>query len=50
MMIQGLGSGKPVEVRAVSPKGPKVTQEDIDKWNANSDKIEDLTSVVDKVN
>lgn len=32
-IIEGLGSGKPVEIRAASPKGPKVTEDDIDKWN-----------------
>lgn len=32
-IIESLGSGKPVEVRAASPKGPKVTEDDIDKWN-----------------
>ena len=32
-MIQALSSGKPVEVRAPTPKGPKITEEDVAKWN-----------------
>lgn len=40
-LIANIGSGKPVEMvaRAPTPKGPKVTQEDIDRWNAYADKI-----------
>jgi len=58
-MIEALGSGKPIEIRAPSPKGPKVTQEDIDRWNeaANatnglSEKVESLikeTEDLDKI-
>lgn len=40
--IAGLASGKPVEIRASSPKGPKITQEDIDRWNAAADKADSL--------
>ena len=32
-MISALSSGKPVEVRAPTPKGPKISEEDIAKWN-----------------
>lgn len=32
-MIQAMGSGKPVEIRAKTPSGPKITEEDIAKWN-----------------
>ena len=32
-MIEALSTGKPVEVRAATPKGPKITEEDVAKWN-----------------
>ena len=32
-MIEALGAGKPIEVRAASPTGPKISDADIDKWN-----------------
>jgi len=58
-MVEALGKGKPVEMRASSPKGPKVTEDDIAKWNkaaelsnAMSDKVENLmreTEDLDKI-
>jgi hypothetical protein len=48
-MINSIGSGKPVEIRAPTPKGPKITQDDIDLWNSYSDKIKNTDSNVDKV-
>lgn len=36
-MIAGLKAGKPVEIRAPSPKGPKITEEDVAKWNKASE-------------
>ena len=32
-VIESLGTGKPVEVRAATPKGPKISEDDVDKWN-----------------
>ena len=48
-MMAGLSSGQPVEVRAASPGGPKVTQADIDRWNALGDKTATLEGAVDKL-
>lgn len=39
-MIQALGSGKPVEVKTVAATGPKITDQDIEKWNKSADKTE----------
>jgi hypothetical protein len=39
-MIQALGTGKPVEIRAKSPSGPKITAEDIARWNSAADVTE----------
>ena len=48
-MISALSSGKPVEVRAPTPKGPKISEEDVAKWNKASqlsDKHEgDITQI-----
>jgi hypothetical protein len=33
-IMASLGKGGPVEIRAPSPKGPKVTAEDIERWDA----------------
>ena len=44
-----MGTGVPVEIRAASPKGPKVTQDDIDRWNANCDKTDGLQQLMDKL-
>lgn len=48
-LIAGMGSGKPVEIRAPSPKGPKVTQEDIDRWNATAEKTDGLAVLIEKL-
>ena len=48
-MIENIGTGKPVEVRAPSPKGPKVTQEDIDRWNAAAKKSDNLAIIVERI-
>lgn len=48
-MIANMGTGKPVEIRAPSPKGPKVTQEDIDRWNATAEKTDSLQVLLDKL-
>ena len=48
-LIAGMGTGAPVEIRAASPKGPKVTQEDIDRWNAAAEKTDSLQSMLDKL-
>lgn len=39
-MIQAMGSGKPVEIRAKTPSGPKITDEDVAKWNKAADTTE----------
>ena len=44
-----MGTGAPVEIRAPSPKGPKVTQEDIDRWNAAAEKTNSLQALIDKL-
>lgn len=36
-MIEDLGNGKPVEVRASSAKGSNVSDADIAKWNKAAD-------------
>lgn len=48
-MINSIGSGKPVEIRAPTPKGPKITQEDIDRWNAYAEKIQNTENTVAKL-
>ena len=48
-LIANLGTGKPVEIRAPSPQGPKVTQADIDKWNAAAEKTVTLQNLVEKL-
>lgn len=48
-MINSIGTGKPVEIRAATPKGPKITQDDIDHWNSLSDKINNTNSNVEKL-
>ena len=48
--IANIGSGKPVEIRASSPKGPKISQEDIDKWNNASKLIEAHENCINKLN
>ena len=47
-MIGKMGSGQPVEIRAPTPKGPKVSQEDIDKWNAVVEKAIKLEDMIEK--
>jgi hypothetical protein len=44
-----MGTGAPVEIRAATPKGPKVSQEDIDRWNAYADKMAKTDADVDKL-
>ena len=48
-MINSIGSGKPVEIRAPTPKGPKITQEDIDRWNSFAEKIQNTENTVAKL-
>jgi len=48
-MMAGMSSGQPVEIRAPSPGGPKVTQADIDRWNAMADKTATLEGAVEKL-
>lgn len=48
-MISNLSQGKPVEIRAATPKGPKVSQDDIDRWNLLSKRIDKVESTVEKV-
>ena len=48
-LINAIGTGKPVEIRAPTPKGPKISQDDIDRWNGYSDKISNLDTNVDKL-
>jgi len=48
-MIANMGTGAPIEIRAASPKGPKVTQEDIDRWNAAAEKTNSLQALIDKL-
>ena len=48
-MIANMGTGAPIEIRAPSPKGPKVTQEDIDRWNAAAEKTVSLQTLIDKL-
>lgn len=48
-LIANIGSGAPVEIRAASPKGPKVTQDDIDRWNAAAEKTDSLQALIDKL-
>ena len=52
-----MGSGKPVEVRARTPTGPKITEEDVAKWNAAADQtkkqqvdIDNLLKMGDDIN
>jgi len=44
-IIAGLGSGKPVEIKA---SGPSVSQAQIDKWNKAADKTVVLDDIVGK--
>lgn len=48
-LIANMGTGAPVEIRAPSPKGPKVTQDDIDRWNAAAEKTDSLQALIDKL-
>ena len=48
-MINAIGTGQPVEIRAPTPKGPKITQEDVDLWNGYAGKITNLDTNVDKL-
>ena len=38
--------GAPVEIRAPTPKGPKISQDDIDRWNGYEDKINKHDSII----
>ena len=48
-MIEALGSGKPVQVRAPSAKGPKISVEDVAKWNKAADLSNTLSDKVDNL-
>ena len=48
-IMANISRGTPVEVRASSPQGPKITQADIDRWNANCEKAVTLQEAVDKL-
>ena len=50
-LISKLGSGQKVEIRAPTPKkeGPKITQADIDRWNASADKTDKWTKLLDNL-
>ena len=48
-IMASMSRGTPVEVRASSPQGPKITQADIDRWNANCEKAVTLQEAVDKL-
>ena len=48
-LINSMNTGKPVEIRAPTPKGPKISQEDIDRWNSYAEKIAKTDSEVDKI-
>ena len=48
-MMASMSTGQPVEIRAPSPAGPKVSQADIDRWNANCEKTATLETAVDKL-
>ena len=37
LMIQALGSGKPVEIKTVASTGPKISEKDIARWNSAAD-------------
>lgn len=47
-VIESLGTGKPVEVRAASPKGPKISEDDIDKWNKAAALAQKNADLLDK--
>lgn len=48
-MIQALGTGKPVEIRAKTPSGPKITKEDVDRWNSAADVTEKQEMKLQKI-
>ena len=48
-IMASMSRGTPVEVRASSPQGPKITQADIDRWNAGCEKAVTLEGAVDKL-
>ena len=48
-MIEDLGSGKPVEVRVASAKGPKISDADVDKWNKAADKVNKHETLIEKL-
>jgi len=57
MMIQAMGSGKPVEIRAKTPSGPKISEEDVARWNSAASKtdkqekqIDDIMKQLDEMN
>lgn len=37
LMIQALGSGKPIEIKTVASTGPKISEKDIARWNSAAD-------------
>ncbi len=48
-MIQALSSGKPVEIRAPTPKGPKISEEDVAKWNKAAEMASKHDSDISKI-
>ena len=46
--IENMSKGQPV-VRASTPKGPKITEEDVARWNATADKTQQLSDKMDDV-
>lgn len=49
LMIQALGTGKPVEIRAKTPTGPKITAEDVERWNSAADVTEKQELKIHKI-
>jgi hypothetical protein len=47
-IISKMGTGQPIEIRAPTPKqeGPKITQEDIDRWNGLTDQFGSLDALL----
>jgi hypothetical protein len=50
-IISKMGTGQPIEIRAPTPKqeGPKITQEDIDRWNGLTDQFGSLDALLQKL-
>lgn len=48
-MIEAMAAGKPVEVRAATPTGPKISDADIDKWNKAAELVLKHQIIIDKL-